>query len=149
MADGTSLTIKRTITVRAVVTPRWKEEAERELTESKRALEEHLGHPIRAYAYVKGGAADFGDRHQAMLRRGDARLIDQPHRDRFPGLQAVVVGFFWKLGDIQRALRVDHGGFRARPTQRRARRKDELQVFVGFFVAQYSFGDLQQAAQLD
>jgi F0F1-type ATP synthase membrane subunit b/b' len=32
MADGTTLSIKRTITVRAVVTPRWKEEAERELS---------------------------------------------------------------------------------------------------------------------
>ncbi|MCU0528675.1 MAG: YlqD family protein [Prochlorococcaceae cyanobacterium] len=31
MADGT-ITIKRTITVRAVVTPLWKEDAERELT---------------------------------------------------------------------------------------------------------------------
>lgn len=31
MADGT-ITIKRTISVRAVVTPRWKEDAERELT---------------------------------------------------------------------------------------------------------------------
>ena len=31
MADG-CLTIKRTITVRAVVTPRWKEDAERELS---------------------------------------------------------------------------------------------------------------------
>ncbi|MDA0717013.1 MAG: YlqD family protein [Cyanobacteria bacterium] len=31
MANG-SLTIKRTITVRAVVTPRWKEDAERELS---------------------------------------------------------------------------------------------------------------------
>jgi hypothetical protein len=31
MADGT-ITIKRSITVRAVVTPRWKEDAERELT---------------------------------------------------------------------------------------------------------------------
>ena len=32
MADGTSLNIKRSITVRAVVTPRWKEDAERELS---------------------------------------------------------------------------------------------------------------------
>ena len=31
MADG-SLTIKRTVTVRAVVTPRWKEDAEREIS---------------------------------------------------------------------------------------------------------------------
>ena len=30
MSDGTILTIKRPITVRAVVTPTWKEEAERE-----------------------------------------------------------------------------------------------------------------------
>ena len=32
MADVTSLTIKRPITVRAVVTPTWKEEAEREIS---------------------------------------------------------------------------------------------------------------------
>ena len=32
MSDGTTLTIKRPITVRAVVTPTWKEEAERELS---------------------------------------------------------------------------------------------------------------------
>ena len=32
MADGSAFTIKRTITVRAVVTPRWKEDAERELS---------------------------------------------------------------------------------------------------------------------
>jgi LPS O-antigen subunit length determinant protein (WzzB/FepE family) len=32
MSEGHTLTIKRTITVRAVVTPRWKEDAERELS---------------------------------------------------------------------------------------------------------------------
>lgn len=32
MSEGHALTIKRTITVRAVVTPRWKEDAERELS---------------------------------------------------------------------------------------------------------------------
>jgi hypothetical protein len=32
MSEGQALTIKRTITVRAVVTPRWKEDAERELS---------------------------------------------------------------------------------------------------------------------
>ncbi len=32
MSNGTSLSIKRTITVRAVVTPRWKEDAEREIS---------------------------------------------------------------------------------------------------------------------
>ncbi|MEO5634395.1 polysaccharide deacetylase family protein [Gaiella sp.] len=43
--------------------------AERELVTSKRVLEEHLGRPIRAYAYVKGGVADFQQQHRAMLRR--------------------------------------------------------------------------------
>ncbi|MEB3234194.1 MAG: YlqD family protein, partial [Cyanobacteriota bacterium] len=32
MSNGGSLSIKRSITVRAVVTPRWKEDAERELS---------------------------------------------------------------------------------------------------------------------
>ena len=32
MSNGTSLSIKRTITVRAVVPPRWKEDAEREIS---------------------------------------------------------------------------------------------------------------------
>lgn len=32
MSDGSTITIKRSITVRAVVTPRWKEDAERELS---------------------------------------------------------------------------------------------------------------------
>ena len=43
--------------------------AEGELVTSKRVLEEHLGRPVRAYAYVKGGATDFAQRHQGMLRR--------------------------------------------------------------------------------
>ncbi|MFM8525188.1 MAG: YlqD family protein [Cyanobacteriota bacterium] len=34
MADGNALSIKRSITVRAVVTPRWKEDAERELSQA-------------------------------------------------------------------------------------------------------------------
>jgi len=41
MADG-SLTIKRTITVRAVVTPRWKEDAERELSNAVANLDAQL-----------------------------------------------------------------------------------------------------------
>ena len=43
--------------------------AERELVDSKRILEEHLGRPVRAYAYVKGGTSDFAERHRGMLRR--------------------------------------------------------------------------------
>ena len=42
MADGSSITIKRNITVRAVVTPRWKEDAERELSAALANLDQQL-----------------------------------------------------------------------------------------------------------
>ncbi|MAV11638.1 MAG: hypothetical protein CMN96_09405 [Synechococcus sp. MED850] len=42
MSDGTILTIKRPITVRAVVTPTWKEEAEREISNSIAGLDQQL-----------------------------------------------------------------------------------------------------------
>ncbi len=42
MSEGPTLTIKRTITVRAVVTPRWKEDAERELSAAVSASDQQL-----------------------------------------------------------------------------------------------------------
>jgi DNA repair exonuclease SbcCD ATPase subunit len=42
MADGTTFTIKRQITVRAVVTPRWKEDAERELSSAISSFDQQL-----------------------------------------------------------------------------------------------------------
>lgn len=42
MADGSTLTIKRNITVRAVVTPRWKEDAERELANAISTVDQQL-----------------------------------------------------------------------------------------------------------
>jgi F0F1-type ATP synthase membrane subunit b/b' len=42
MADGSSITIKRNITVRAVVTPRWKEDAERELSTALANFDQQL-----------------------------------------------------------------------------------------------------------
>ena len=42
MSDGTTLTIKRPLTVRAVVTPTWKEEAEREISNSIAGLDQQL-----------------------------------------------------------------------------------------------------------
>ena len=42
MSDGTSLTIKRPITVRAVVTPTWKDEAERELSNGIATADQQL-----------------------------------------------------------------------------------------------------------
>ena len=57
MADG-KLTIKRTITVRAVVTPRWKEDAERELS----------------------GALSNTDAQLAQLEQEGQQLIDEIRR---------------------------------------------------------------------
>ena len=42
MSDGTTLSIKRSITIRAVVTPAWKEEAERELSAGIATTDEQL-----------------------------------------------------------------------------------------------------------
>ena len=42
MADASTLTIKRNITVRAVVTPRWKQDAERELGTALSNVEQQL-----------------------------------------------------------------------------------------------------------
>ncbi len=42
MTEGTPLSIKRSITVRAVVTPAWKEEAERELSQAISATDQQL-----------------------------------------------------------------------------------------------------------
>ena len=42
MTEGTTLSIKRSITVRAVVTPSWKEEAEREISTAISATDEQL-----------------------------------------------------------------------------------------------------------
>jgi len=42
MSDGNTLSIKRSITVRAVVTPSWKEEAERELSNAISTTDQQL-----------------------------------------------------------------------------------------------------------
>ena len=42
MSDGTTLSIKRSITIRAVVTPAWKEEAERELSAAISTADQQL-----------------------------------------------------------------------------------------------------------
>lgn len=58
MSDGSSLSIKRSITVRAVVTPRWKEDAERELS----------------------GAVANSDAQLAQLEQEGQQLIDEIRR---------------------------------------------------------------------
>jgi hypothetical protein len=58
MSDGSTITIKRSITVRAVVTPRWKEDAERELS----------------------GAVANSDGQLAQLEQEGQQLIDEIRR---------------------------------------------------------------------
>ena len=45
-----SISIKRSITVRAVVTPSWKEEAERELSNAISAIDQQLGSELARLA---------------------------------------------------------------------------------------------------
>ena len=47
-----------------------RDEAIRELGQSKERLEQHLGRRVRAFAFVKGSAAHFGDEHVELA--GDA-----------------------------------------------------------------------------
>ncbi|MEB3263834.1 MAG: YlqD family protein [Synechococcus sp.] len=58
MANGSTLSIKRTVNVRAVVTPRWKEDAEREL----------------------GNALTMVDQQLAQLEQEGQQLIDEIRR---------------------------------------------------------------------
>ena len=75
MADG-SLTIKRTITVRAVVTPRWKEDAERELS--------------NAIANVDGQLSQLEQEGQQLIdeiRRQSANPLDPRVQDQVASVQ--------------------------------------------------------------
>ena len=58
MSDGNTLSIKRSITIRAVVTPAWKEEAERELS----------------------GAISTADQQLAQLEQEGQQVVDEVRR---------------------------------------------------------------------
>ena len=58
MSDGTTLSIKRSITIRAMVTPAWKEEAERELS----------------------GAISTTDQQLAQLEQEGQQVVDEVRR---------------------------------------------------------------------
>jgi peptidoglycan/xylan/chitin deacetylase (PgdA/CDA1 family) len=49
-------------------------EAEHELEASKRLLEERLGRPVRAYAYVKGSEAHYRPEHVSLVRSAGYEL---------------------------------------------------------------------------
>ena len=92
MADG-SLTIKRTITVRAVVTPRWKEDAERELS--------------NAIANVDGQLAQLEQEGQQLvdeIRRQSANPLDPRVQDQVASVQQQVAAKRAELEEQKRQM---------------------------------------------
>ena len=79
MSDGTSLTIKRPITVRAVVTPTWKEEAERELSNGIATADQQL-------AQLEQEGQDVVD----QVRRQSANPLDPRVQDQVAQIQQQV-----------------------------------------------------------
>ena len=92
MADG-SLTIKRTITVRAVVTPRWKEDAERELS--------------TAIANVDGQLSQLEQEGQQLIdeiRRQSANPLDPRVQDQVASVQQQVAAKRAELEEQKRQM---------------------------------------------
>ena len=92
MADG-SLTIKRTITVRAVVTPRWKEDAERELS--------------NAIANVDGQLSQLEQEGQQLvdeIRRQSANPLDPRVQDQVASVQQQVAAKRAELDEQKRQM---------------------------------------------
>jgi hypothetical protein len=91
MAD--SLTIKRSITVRAVVTPRWKEDAERELS--------------NAIAGTDGQLAQLEQEGQQLvdaIRRQSANPLDPRVQDQVASVQEQVAAKRVELEEQKRQL---------------------------------------------
>jgi len=93
MADGTTLTIKRTITVRAVVTPRWKEEAERELGNALSAMDQQLAQ-----------LEQEGQQVIDQIRRQSANPLDPRVQEQVAGVQQQVMAKRAELEEQQRQL---------------------------------------------
>jgi uncharacterized protein (DUF342 family) len=92
MADG-SLTIKRTITVRAVVTPRWKEDAERELS--------------NAIANADGQLSQLEQEAQQLIdeiRRQSANPLDPRVQDQVASVQQQVAAKRAELEEQKRQM---------------------------------------------
>ena len=92
MADGT-LSIKRSITVRAVVTPRWKEDAERELS--------------NAIANVDGQLSQLEQEGQQLIdeiRRQSANPLDPRVQDQMASVQDQVATKRAELDEQKRQM---------------------------------------------
>ena len=93
MSDGTILTIKRPITVRAVVTPTWKEEAEREISNGISNLDQQL-------AQLEQEGQNVVD----QVRRQSANPLDPRVQEQVAGVQQQVAAKRAELEEQKRNL---------------------------------------------
>ena len=93
MADVTSLTIKRPITVRAVVTPTWKEEAEREISNGIAAADQQLAQ-----------LEQEGQQVVDQVRRQSANPLDPRVQEQVANIQQQVAAKRAELEEQKRNL---------------------------------------------
>ena len=93
MADVTSLTIKRPITVRAVVTPTWKEEAEREISNGIAAADQQLAQ-----------LEQEGQQVVEQVRRQSANPLDPRVQEQVANIQQQVAAKRAELEEQKRNL---------------------------------------------
>ena len=93
MADVTSLTIKRPITVRAVVTPTWKEEAEREISNGIANADQQLAQ-----------LEQEGQQVVEQVRRQTATPLDPRVQEQLANIQQQVAGKRSELEEQKRNL---------------------------------------------
>ena len=93
MADASTLTIKRTVTVRAVVTPRWKEEAERELANA-----------IANFDLQLGQLEQEGQQVIEQIRRQSANPLDPRVQEQVSSVQQQVAAKRAELEEQKRQL---------------------------------------------
>ena len=93
MVDVTSLTIKRPITVRAVVTPTWKEEAEREISNGIAAADQQLAQ-----------LEQEGQQVVEQVRRQSANPLDPRVQEQVANIQQQVAGKRSELEEQKRNL---------------------------------------------
>ena len=93
MADISLLTIKRPITVRAVVTPTWKEEAEREISNGIAAADQQLAQ-----------LEQEGQQVVEQVRRQSANPLDPRVQEQVANIQQQVAGKRNELEEQKRNL---------------------------------------------
>jgi vacuolar-type H+-ATPase subunit H len=93
MSEGQTLTIKRTITVRAVVTPRWKEDAERELSAA-------LSNSDQQLAQLEQEGQQLVDE----IRRQSLNPLDPRVQEQVASVQQQVAGKRAELEEQKRTL---------------------------------------------